>query len=184
MLISRSDRGALARWWFTIDRALISAVLLLMAMGVLVSMAASPPVAERIGLDYKKGEPVNVGTANGVARGWRIRLASVRINDVEVREIEAVVTPNAIVAVGEGIVSVLGTGAKKTKYATCPVPSKPVRLLAIADGVLLGGQQGLFHSTDGLEWKQISSAPVMALVDSKSGPLVVSPKAEVFALRH
>jgi len=50
-LISRSDRGILARWWFTIDRALMSSVLLLMAIGVLVSMAASPPVAERIGLD-------------------------------------------------------------------------------------------------------------------------------------
>jgi cell division protein FtsW len=50
-LISRSDRGALARWWFTIDRALMSSVLLLMAIGVLISMAASPPVAERIGLD-------------------------------------------------------------------------------------------------------------------------------------
>jgi cell division protein FtsW len=51
MLISRSDRGALARWWFTIDRPLISAVLLLMSVGVLISMAASPPVAERIGLE-------------------------------------------------------------------------------------------------------------------------------------
>ncbi len=51
MLVSRSDRGALARWWFTIDRPLLSAVLLLMATGVLISMAASPPVAERIGLD-------------------------------------------------------------------------------------------------------------------------------------
>jgi cell division protein FtsW len=51
MLISRSDRGALARWWFTVDRALLSCVLLLMAAGVLISMAASPPVAERIGLD-------------------------------------------------------------------------------------------------------------------------------------
>jgi cell division protein FtsW len=50
-LISRSDRGMLARWWFTIDRALLSSVMLLMAIGVLVSMAASPPVAERIGLD-------------------------------------------------------------------------------------------------------------------------------------
>ena len=49
-LIKRSDRGALARWWFTIDKALLSSVMLLMAMGVLVSMAASPPVAERIGL--------------------------------------------------------------------------------------------------------------------------------------
>jgi cell division protein FtsW len=50
-LISRSDRGVLARWWFTVDRALLSATLLLMAVGVLVSMAASPPVATRIGLD-------------------------------------------------------------------------------------------------------------------------------------
>lgn len=50
-LISRSDRGALARWWFTVDRPLLSAALLLMAVGVLVSMAASPPVATRIGLD-------------------------------------------------------------------------------------------------------------------------------------
>lgn len=50
-LISRSDRGLLARWWFTVDRPLLSATLLLMAVGVLVSMAASPPVASRIGLD-------------------------------------------------------------------------------------------------------------------------------------
>ena len=50
-LISRSDRGLLARWWFTVDRPLLSATLLLMAVGVLVSMAASPPVASRIGLE-------------------------------------------------------------------------------------------------------------------------------------
>ncbi len=51
MLISRSDRGVLARWWFTVDWLLMSAVLVLMSIGILVSMAASPPVAERIGLD-------------------------------------------------------------------------------------------------------------------------------------
>lgn len=51
MLLGRSDRGLLAQWWFTVDRGLMSAVMLLMATGVLVSMAASPPVAERIGLD-------------------------------------------------------------------------------------------------------------------------------------
>ncbi len=51
MLISRSDRGVLARWWFTIDRPLLSSVLLLMAIGVLISMAASPPVAQRLGLE-------------------------------------------------------------------------------------------------------------------------------------
>jgi cell division protein FtsW len=51
MLLGRSDRGLLAQWWFTVDRGLMSAVLLLMSAGVLISMAASPPVAERIGLD-------------------------------------------------------------------------------------------------------------------------------------
>jgi cell division protein FtsW len=50
-LISRSDRGLMANWWFTVDRLLIMAVLVLMAAGVLFSMAASPPVAERLGLD-------------------------------------------------------------------------------------------------------------------------------------
>jgi cell division protein FtsW len=51
MLIRRSDRGLLANWWFTVDKLLLSAVLLLMAVGVLISMAASPPVAERIGVE-------------------------------------------------------------------------------------------------------------------------------------
>ena len=51
MLLGRSDRGLLAHWWFTVDRGLMSAVMLLMASGVLISMAASPPVAARIGVD-------------------------------------------------------------------------------------------------------------------------------------
>ncbi len=51
MLISRSDRGLVANWWFTVDRGLLAAVFLLMAAGVLFSMAASPAVAVRIGLE-------------------------------------------------------------------------------------------------------------------------------------
>lgn len=51
MLISRSDRGLVANWWFTVDRGLLAAVFLLMAAGVLFSMAASPPVAQRIGVE-------------------------------------------------------------------------------------------------------------------------------------
>jgi cell division protein FtsW len=69
MLVSRSDRGLIARWWFTVDRLLLSAVLLLMAMGVLVSMAASPPVAERIGLDsfhFFKSQLIFLGPAIGL----------------------------------------------------------------------------------------------------------------------
>jgi cell division protein FtsW len=51
MLIRRSDRGLFAIWWYTIDRVLLTAVLLLMAAGVIITLAASPPVAERLGLD-------------------------------------------------------------------------------------------------------------------------------------
>ena len=52
--------------------------------------------ADRIGLKYKHGQAVQVATANGIVPGWKIRLSSVRMNDVEVRDIDAVVTPIAM----------------------------------------------------------------------------------------
>ena len=52
--------------------------------------------AERIGLAYKQGEAVQVATANGVARGWKIQLSSIRLNDVEVQNVDAVITPFAM----------------------------------------------------------------------------------------
>ena len=55
-----------------------------------VSMAASD--AERYGVDYKGGQPVLMHTANGVAQGWRVKLASVRVGDVELREVDALVS--------------------------------------------------------------------------------------------
>lgn len=50
-MISRVDRGPVANWWWTIDRYFLVACLGLMGLGVLLSYAASPAVAERIGLD-------------------------------------------------------------------------------------------------------------------------------------
>ena len=47
--------------------------------------------AERMGVDYLKGQPVRMNTANGVARGWLVRLHSVRVGDVEIFDVEAVV---------------------------------------------------------------------------------------------
>lgn len=49
--------------------------------------------AERMGLDYRSGQPVRLGTANGITQGWRLKLDTVRIGDVQVFGIEAVVTP-------------------------------------------------------------------------------------------
>lgn len=50
-MYARSDRSAASDWFWTIDRWFVSAFLLLMTFGIVLSFAASPPVAERIGLD-------------------------------------------------------------------------------------------------------------------------------------
>jgi aspartyl protease family protein len=52
--------------------------------------------AERIGLNYQSGQPVRVGTANGMGMGWRLRLDSIRIGDVEVTGVDAIVTSQAM----------------------------------------------------------------------------------------
>ncbi len=50
-MVSRAERGALADWFWTIDRYFLAAFILLMGLGFMLSFAASPPVAERLGLD-------------------------------------------------------------------------------------------------------------------------------------
>jgi cell division protein FtsW len=49
-MVSRADRGPLADWFWTIDRFFLAAFILLMGIGFMLSFAASPAVAERIGL--------------------------------------------------------------------------------------------------------------------------------------
>lgn len=50
-MYNRSDRSAFAEWWWTIDRWFVAAFIALIGFGVVLSFAASPAVAERIGLD-------------------------------------------------------------------------------------------------------------------------------------
>ena len=48
---SREDRSVLGRWWWTVDRWTLLALILLTATGAVLIMAASPGAANRIGLD-------------------------------------------------------------------------------------------------------------------------------------
>ncbi|MDQ0569004.1 aspartyl protease family protein [Variovorax paradoxus] len=57
------------------------------------SIALSAADAQRIGLDYSKGQRVQMNTANGVSSGYKLRLQSVRVGDVEVYDIDAIVSP-------------------------------------------------------------------------------------------
>ena len=51
MRFARIDQSPVARWWWTIDRWSLAALGTLIGFGVVMSLAASPPVAERIGYD-------------------------------------------------------------------------------------------------------------------------------------
>jgi len=50
-MISRDQRTPFGEWWWTVDRLLLAALLTLMLGGIVLSLAASPAVAVRIGLD-------------------------------------------------------------------------------------------------------------------------------------
>ena len=51
MRFDREDKSLIADWWFTVDRVLLAAILELMGVGVIVSLAASPAVADSKGLE-------------------------------------------------------------------------------------------------------------------------------------
>jgi len=50
-MVDRMDRSAFAQWWWTIDRYLLAGFLTLIVLGLVLSFAASPSVAERINAD-------------------------------------------------------------------------------------------------------------------------------------
>jgi cell division protein FtsW len=50
-MVSRTERTLFAAWWWTVDRLMLLALITLMLAGIILSLAASPPVAVRLGLD-------------------------------------------------------------------------------------------------------------------------------------
>jgi cell division protein FtsW len=68
MRFARVDQSPVARWWWTVDRWTLGALLALIAIGAMLSMTASPAVAVRIGFDpmhfvkrHLLAVPVSVG---------------------------------------------------------------------------------------------------------------------------
>jgi len=50
-MVSRAERTAFGEWWWTVDRLSLVACGALILTGIVMSLAASPPVAARLGLD-------------------------------------------------------------------------------------------------------------------------------------
>jgi aspartyl protease family protein len=55
------------------------------------AVSLSAPDATRLGIDYRKGQQGLMGTANGTAVAYRVRLDTVRVGEIVVNNVEAVV---------------------------------------------------------------------------------------------
>ncbi|MCC6598544.1 MAG: cell division protein FtsW [Alphaproteobacteria bacterium] len=51
-LFSRTDKSLIGQWWWTVDRGMLSAFMVLSLIGVALVATGSPSVAERIGYGY------------------------------------------------------------------------------------------------------------------------------------
>jgi aspartyl protease family protein len=60
------------------------------------SIAISQIEAEKLGLRYLYGKRIVTQTANGIVPAYLLQLTSVRIGDVEVRDVEAIVIPGVM----------------------------------------------------------------------------------------
>jgi cell division protein FtsW len=49
--LTRSDTSLVGKWWWTVDRWTLAALVLLIAVGGILALAATPAVAERLGYD-------------------------------------------------------------------------------------------------------------------------------------
>ena len=62
--------------------------------------AISSEVAERAGIDYRRGTPIQMMSANGVVQGWRVSLNTLRVGGSTEYDVPAVVQENDTIGVG------------------------------------------------------------------------------------
>ncbi len=87
MALARDDRSLLAEWWWTVSRQLLAAVLALLMVGFVLSLAASPAVAVRKGFDaYHFVERHAVFVLIGAA----VMLAISMLRPIEVKRVSLV----------------------------------------------------------------------------------------------
>ena len=59
-------------------------------------IAISAAEAKRIGLDYKAGQPVGVGTAAGVVPAWRVTFNTVKVGGISINQVDGMVVETGL----------------------------------------------------------------------------------------
>src|SRR3569623_947664 len=52
--------------------------------------------AKRIGIDYRSGQPVGVGTAAGVVPAWRVKFNTVKVGGISVNQVDGMVVETGL----------------------------------------------------------------------------------------
>jgi aspartyl protease family protein len=60
------------------------------------AVSLSTAEAQRMGINYTSGQPVQMSTANGVIPGWTIKLGAVKVGDVVVHGVDAIVSAGSM----------------------------------------------------------------------------------------
>ena len=60
------------------------------------AIAISAAEARRIGLDYRAGEAVGVGTAAGVVPAWRVKFSTVKVGSITVHQVDGMVVESGL----------------------------------------------------------------------------------------
>ncbi|PWS37176.1 cell division protein FtsW [Falsiroseomonas bella] len=80
--VSRADTSVLGRWWWTIDRWTLAALLALIGFGYVMMLAASPAVAERIGASSRNMFFVRQIAYLGMATAVMVAVSMLSIREV------------------------------------------------------------------------------------------------------
>lgn len=59
-------------------------------------IALSAADAKRLGIDYTKGSPIYINTANGTVRGYKVKLDSVKVGDIVLNQVDGVVQDSGL----------------------------------------------------------------------------------------
>ncbi|MDY7547424.1 TIGR02281 family clan AA aspartic protease [Glaciimonas sp. CA11.2] len=59
-----------------------------------IALPASDAI--RLGINYKRGQKTMMNTANGLTPGYRVRLDIVKVGDIEIRQVDAVVLESGL----------------------------------------------------------------------------------------
>lgn len=60
----------------------------------MISLSAAD--ATRLGIDYRKGQPAYVNTANGTVPAYRVKLDSVKVGDIVLNQVDGLVQENGL----------------------------------------------------------------------------------------